>query len=209
MAAVIKDTEHKVKLEIADFPLFPRLAILDPEATHAAAQARRRHGHGRDDPRDRGLRPPTGAPTRTPLDACSADDSRHLERAVETPGTRTRAGTYIAANLAITISLGFGARDVAPRGRPVRGAPRRGQRDPPAPRDPLQRGRRGGHRRALPRRGRGPRRRERRRRDGGRRGARHAVSSLSVAWGSRPASPRSAFPRRAFRPSWTARWATA
>ena len=34
MAAVIKDTEHKVKLEIADFPLFPRLAILDPEATH-------------------------------------------------------------------------------------------------------------------------------------------------------------------------------
>ena len=33
MAAVIKDHEHKVKLEIADFPLFPRLAILDPDAT--------------------------------------------------------------------------------------------------------------------------------------------------------------------------------
>ena len=33
MAAVIKDPERKVKLEIADFPLFPRLAILDPEST--------------------------------------------------------------------------------------------------------------------------------------------------------------------------------
>ena len=33
MAAVIKDHERKVKLEIADFPLFPRLAILDPEST--------------------------------------------------------------------------------------------------------------------------------------------------------------------------------
>ncbi len=33
MAAVIKDPDEKVKLEIADFPLFPRLAILDPETT--------------------------------------------------------------------------------------------------------------------------------------------------------------------------------
>lgn len=33
MAAVIKDVEAKVKLEYADFPLFPRLAILDPETT--------------------------------------------------------------------------------------------------------------------------------------------------------------------------------
>ena len=33
MAAVIKDPHEKVKLEIADFPLFPRLAILDPETT--------------------------------------------------------------------------------------------------------------------------------------------------------------------------------
>jgi alcohol dehydrogenase len=33
MAAVVKDAEEKVKLEIADFPLFPRLAILDPETT--------------------------------------------------------------------------------------------------------------------------------------------------------------------------------
>jgi len=33
MGAIVKDHERKVKLEIADFPLFPRLAILDPEAT--------------------------------------------------------------------------------------------------------------------------------------------------------------------------------
>src|SRR5215212_3984536 len=33
MAAVIKDPEQKVKLEIADFPLFPRLAMLDLEST--------------------------------------------------------------------------------------------------------------------------------------------------------------------------------
>ncbi|MGH2822702.1 MAG: iron-containing alcohol dehydrogenase [Thermoleophilaceae bacterium] len=39
MAAVIKDPEHKVKLEIADFPLFPRLAILDPETTRTLPAA--------------------------------------------------------------------------------------------------------------------------------------------------------------------------
>ena len=33
MAAVVKDHEAKVKLELADFPLFPRLAILDPDST--------------------------------------------------------------------------------------------------------------------------------------------------------------------------------
>ena len=33
MGAVVKDHERKVKLEIADFPLFPRLAVLDPEST--------------------------------------------------------------------------------------------------------------------------------------------------------------------------------
>ena len=32
-AAVIKDEEAKVKLEIVDFPLSPRLAVLDPEST--------------------------------------------------------------------------------------------------------------------------------------------------------------------------------
>ena len=44
MGAVVKDHERKVKLEIADFPLFPRLAILDPESTRTLPpQHRRRH----------------------------------------------------------------------------------------------------------------------------------------------------------------------
>jgi alcohol dehydrogenase class IV len=33
MAAVVKDHEAKVKLELADMPMFPRLAVLDPEST--------------------------------------------------------------------------------------------------------------------------------------------------------------------------------
>jgi alcohol dehydrogenase class IV len=33
MAAVVKDHEAKVKLELADLPMFPRLAMLDPECT--------------------------------------------------------------------------------------------------------------------------------------------------------------------------------
>jgi alcohol dehydrogenase class IV len=33
MAAVVKDHDAKVKLEMADLPMFPRLALLDPEST--------------------------------------------------------------------------------------------------------------------------------------------------------------------------------
>jgi alcohol dehydrogenase class IV len=33
MAAVVKDHAEKVKLELADLPMFPRLAVLDPEST--------------------------------------------------------------------------------------------------------------------------------------------------------------------------------
>ena len=57
MAAVVKDHEAKVKLEIADFPLFPRLGDPRPRVdAHAAAADRGGHRHGRDDARDRGLR---------------------------------------------------------------------------------------------------------------------------------------------------------
>ena len=106
---MIKDHEQKVKLEIADFPLFPRLAILDPDAT-------------------RTLPPPIAAATG--MDALthavegyvSVDWSPHqdarslqalrmirdnLERAVETPEDDVARGNMlIAANIAITISLG-------------------------------------------------------------------------------------------------------
>ena len=34
-----RTTRSKVKLEIADFPLFPRLAILDPESTRTLPSA--------------------------------------------------------------------------------------------------------------------------------------------------------------------------
>ena len=110
MAAVIKDPEQKVKLEIADFPLIPRLAILDPEST-------------------RTLPPPVAASTG--MDAVthaiegyvSTDWSPHqdarslhalrmirgnLERAVQhgEEDEEARGNMLIAANLAITIALG-------------------------------------------------------------------------------------------------------
>jgi alcohol dehydrogenase class IV len=110
MAAVIKDHEHKVKLEIADFPLFPRLAILDPETTRTL---------------------PASVAAATGIDAMthaiegyvSNDWSAHgdarslhalrlirdnLERAVEggESDEEARGNMLIAANLAITIALG-------------------------------------------------------------------------------------------------------
>ncbi|HLM08875.1 MAG TPA: iron-containing alcohol dehydrogenase, partial [Thermoleophilaceae bacterium] len=110
MAAVIKDPEAKVKLEIADFPLFPRLAILDPETT---------------------LTLPPRVAAATGMDAMthaiegyvSTDWSPHqdarslqalrmirdnLERAVERghDDEEARGNMLIAANLAITIALG-------------------------------------------------------------------------------------------------------
>ena len=110
MAAVIKDHQRKVKLEIADFPLFPRLAILDPECTRTL---------------------PASVAAATGMDAMthaiegyvSNDWSAHgdarslhalrlirdnLERAVERGETdeEARGNMLIAANLAITIALG-------------------------------------------------------------------------------------------------------
>jgi alcohol dehydrogenase class IV len=109
MAAVIREEEEKVKLEIVDFPLFPRLAILDPESTRTL--------------------PPSVAAA-TGMDAMTHaiegyvstewsphDDARslhalrmirdNLERAVLTPeDDEARGNMLIAASLAITISLG-------------------------------------------------------------------------------------------------------
>ena len=109
MAAVIKDEEQKVKLEVADFPLFPRLAILDPESTRTL---------------------PPNVAAATGMDAMthavegyvSTEWSAHgdaralhalrlirdnLERAVHAPEDEVARGNMlIAASLAITISLG-------------------------------------------------------------------------------------------------------
>jgi alcohol dehydrogenase class IV len=109
MAAVIKDPDEKVKIEIADFPLFPRLAVLDPESTRTL---------------------PAPIAAATGMDAMthaiegyvSAEWSPHgdaralhalrlirdnLERAVEdTADEESRGNMLIAASLAITIQLG-------------------------------------------------------------------------------------------------------
>jgi len=109
MGAVVKDHEAKVKLEFADFPLFPRLAILDPESTrtlppHIAAST------GMD------------AMTHAIEGYVTPDWSAHndatalhalrliranLERAVHHPDDEdARGNMLIAASLAITMSLG-------------------------------------------------------------------------------------------------------
>jgi alcohol dehydrogenase class IV len=143
MAAVIKDPDEKVKIEIADFPLFPRLAILDPDTTRTpAAEGGRRHGHGRRDARDRGIRLDRlePAPGRA-LAARPADDPRqHRARRRARRGGRGGARQHADRGQPRHDDRArLGARDVAPGRRPVRRAARRGQRDPPAARDPAQR----------------------------------------------------------------------
>jgi alcohol dehydrogenase class IV len=110
MAAVIKEPGERIKLEVADFPLFPRLAILDPETTRTLPPA---------------VAAATGmdALTHAVEGYVSQDWSPHqdarslhalrmirdnLERAVE-DGQRdeeARGDMLIAANLAITLALG-------------------------------------------------------------------------------------------------------
>jgi alcohol dehydrogenase class IV len=110
MAAVIKDPEEKIKLEIADFPLFPRLAILDPETTRtlppkvAAATGMDAMTHAIE-----GYVSVDWSPHQ---DARSLHALRmirdNLERAVERgeDDEEARGNMLIAANLAMTIALG-------------------------------------------------------------------------------------------------------
>jgi alcohol dehydrogenase class IV len=110
MAAVIKDPERKVKIEIADFPLFPRLAILDPETTRTLPPA---------------IAAATGMDAMThaiegyvSTDWSAHQDARSLHalrmirdnlvRAVQRgeQDEEARGNMLIAANLAITIALG-------------------------------------------------------------------------------------------------------
>ena len=109
MGAVVKDHGRKVKLEIADFPLFPRLAILDPESTRTLPPS---------------IAAATGmdAMTHAVEGYVSVDWSPHqdgrslvalrlirdnLERAFEDPSDDdARGNMLVAASLAITIGLG-------------------------------------------------------------------------------------------------------
>ena len=109
MAAVIRDPEAKVKLEVADFPLFPRLAILDPETTRTLP-ARVAAATGMD-AMTHAIEGYVSAQWNPHQDARSLHALRlmrdNLEPAVETPEDEdARGNMLIAANLAITIELG-------------------------------------------------------------------------------------------------------
>jgi alcohol dehydrogenase class IV len=109
MAAVIKDPERRVKLEIADFPLFPRLAILDPVAT-ATLPPRVAAATGLD-AMTHAIEGYVSTEWSPHQDARSLHALRmirdNLERAVSDPkGDEARGNMLIAANIAITIWLG-------------------------------------------------------------------------------------------------------
>ncbi|MGH2837663.1 MAG: iron-containing alcohol dehydrogenase [Thermoleophilaceae bacterium] len=109
MGALVKDAEAKVKLEIVDFPLFPRLAILDPESTRTLPAS---------------VAASTGMDAMThalegyvSLDGNPFQDGRalmglrmirdNLERAVaDTSHEEARGNMLMAASLAITHGLG-------------------------------------------------------------------------------------------------------
>ena len=109
IAAVIKDEDARVKLELADLPLYPRLAILDPDSTATLPPA---------------IAAATGmdAMTHAVEGYVSNDSSPHeqatalhalrlirdnLERAVHDPSDEdARGNMLVAASLAITINLG-------------------------------------------------------------------------------------------------------
>ena len=109
MAAVIKDPDQKVKLEIADFPLFPRLAMLAPDSTRtlpplvAAATGMDAMTHA--------VEGYVSVDWNPLQDGRSLQALRmirdNLERAVETPeNDDARGNMLVAASIAITISLG-------------------------------------------------------------------------------------------------------
>lgn len=109
MAAVVKDTEAKVKLELADFPFFPRLAILDPDATRtlppqiAAATGMDALTHAVEGYVALDWSPHNDA---TALHAIRLIRG-NLERAVHEPERDdARGNMLVAASLAITLNLG-------------------------------------------------------------------------------------------------------
>jgi alcohol dehydrogenase class IV len=110
MAAVIKVPDENLKIEIADFPLFPRLAILDPDTTRtlppavAAATGMDAMTHA--------IEGYVSVDWSPPQDARSLHALRmirdNLERAVQhgEEDEEARGNMLIAANLAITLALG-------------------------------------------------------------------------------------------------------
>ncbi len=110
MAAVIKEPAEKIKLEIADFPLFPRLAILDPETTRtlpasvAAATGMDALTHAIEGYVSQDWSPHQDARSLHALRLIRDNLERAVERGEE--DEEARGNMLIAANLAITIALG-------------------------------------------------------------------------------------------------------
>jgi alcohol dehydrogenase class IV len=109
IAAVIKDEAEKVKLELADLPMYPRLAILDPESTRtlppqiAAATGMDAMTHAVEGYVSNDSSPHEQA---TALHALRLIRD-NLERAVHSPeDDDARGNMLVAASLAITINLG-------------------------------------------------------------------------------------------------------
>jgi alcohol dehydrogenase class IV len=110
MAAVIKEPTERIKLEIADFPLFPRLAILDPETTRtlppavAAATGMDAMTHAIEGYVSQDWSPHQDARSLHALRMIRDN----LERAVQVgpEDEEARANMLVAANLAITLALG-------------------------------------------------------------------------------------------------------
>jgi alcohol dehydrogenase class IV len=108
--AVIKDHEAKVKLEIVDFPLFPKLAILDPETTRtlpariAAATGMDAMTHAIESYVSTDWSPHQDARALQALRMIRDNLERAVERGEE--DEEARGNMLIAANLAITIALG-------------------------------------------------------------------------------------------------------
>ena len=110
MAAVIKDHEEKVKLEIADFPLFPRLAILDPETTVtlppsiAAATGMDATTHAIESYVSQDWSPHGDARALHALRMIRDNLERAVERGPE--DEEARGNMLVAASLAISLALG-------------------------------------------------------------------------------------------------------
>jgi alcohol dehydrogenase class IV len=110
MAAVIKDPDEKIKIEIADFPLFPRLAILDPDSTRtlppkvAAATGMDAMTHAIEGYVSNDWSPHQDARSLHALRMIRDNLERAVERGEE--DEEARGNMLIAANLAMTIALG-------------------------------------------------------------------------------------------------------
>jgi len=103
-AAVIKDRDEHLKFQVADFPMFPRLAILDPQSTAtlppaiAAATGMDAMTHAIEGYVSSEANPHASAYALQALRLIGA----HLERAVADPADEdARGNMLIAANLAI------------------------------------------------------------------------------------------------------------